>query len=172
MELGTPWEVLMTDMLCSLIRLPAIEPSLHALRQQEITVRRPHPWEQAKLTEFILKHFSRGWADEVSVAFHHQPVTCYIALQGKDIVGFAAYECTRRNYFGPTGVSTDFERRGIGRALLLAALTGLQELGYSYAVIGSVSSVEYYNKTVGAITIPFENGNGIYCLTEEPRFLT
>jgi predicted N-acetyltransferase YhbS len=162
----------MADMLCSLIRLPALAGVLAPLREQGITVRRPNSWEQAKVRAFIEAHFSVGWADEVSVAFHSRPVTCFVAMHDKEIVGFAAYECTRRNYFGPTGVSKDWERRGIGKALLLAALHGLQDLGYTYAVIGSVSSVEYYEKTVGAVVIPFENGDGIYRLKEDPKFLS
>lgn len=160
------------DMLCSLIRLPKIEATLEKLREQGITVRRPNPWELHKLRAFIETHFSKGWADEVQAGFGRQPVTCFIAVHEKEIVGFAAYECTRRNYFGPTGVSPQWERRGIGKALLIAALQGLQDLGYSYAVIGSVSSEEYYSKTVGAIPIPFENGDGIYRLKEDPKFLS
>lgn len=161
----------MTDMLCSLLHLPKMDPVLEKLRAQGVTIRRPNPWEQTKLREFVVKHFSQGWADEISVAFSHQPVTCFIALQGKEIVGFAGYECTRRNFFGPTGVAPEHERRGIGKALLLAALHGLQDLGYVYGVIGSASSIEYYGKTVGAIPIELENGDGMYRLTEDPRFL-
>jgi predicted N-acetyltransferase YhbS len=159
------------DMLCSLIRLPKIDITLQKLREQGITIRRPNPWELHKVRAFIETHFSKGWADEVQVAFSRQPVTAFVAMHEKEIVGFAAVECTRRNYFGPTGVAPAWERKGIGKALLIAALQALQDLGYSYAVIGSVSSEEYYAKTVGAITIPFENGDGIYRLKEDPKFL-
>ncbi len=162
----------MADMLVSLIRIPSIEPGLTKLREQGITIRRPNPWEQHKLRSFIETHFSKGWADEVTVAFSHQPVTCFIALREKEIVGFAAYECTRRNFFGPTGVDPAWERRGIGKSLLIAALQGLQNLGYAYAVIGSVSSEEYYSKTVGGVVIPFEDGDGIYRLKEDQAFLS
>lgn len=160
------------DMLCSLIRLPGLESSLQKLREQGITIRRPNPWELHKLRAFVEANFSKGWADELQVGFSQHPVTCFIAVHDKEIVGFAGYECTRRNYFGPTGVSPQWERKGIGKALLIAALQGLQDMGYSYAVIGSVSSEEYYSKTVGAIPIPFENGEGIYRLKEDPRYLS
>lgn len=161
----------MTDMLCSLIHLPAIEPILEKVKGHGVTIRRPNPWEQTALRKFIEEHFSVGWADEVSVAFHAKPVTCFVAIHEKKIVGFAGYECTRRNYFGPTGVAPSFEKMGIGTALLQAALRGLQSLGYSYAVIGSVSSIEYYQKAAGAVVIPFADGKGIYGLKEEPAFL-
>lgn len=161
----------MTDMLCSLIHLPPIQPYLLKMRALNISIRRANPWEQSSLRNFIEQHFSVGWADEVSVAFASKPVTCFVAIHDKKIVGFSAYECTRRNYFGPTGVSPKYEKRGIGTALLHASLRGLQSLGYSYAVIGYVSSLEYYQKAANAIVIPFDEGKGIYGLKEEPAFI-
>ena len=162
----------MPDMLVSLVHLPPIAPLLEKLRGEGVTVRRPNPWEQAALREFIETHFSKGWVDETSVAFSRQPVTCFVALHGEKIVGFAAYECTRRGYFGPTGVAEDYRGRGIGKALLLACLYGLQDLGYTYAVIGGAGPVGFYRKAVGAIVIPIDEGQGIYGLDEDPKFLS
>lgn len=161
----------MTDMLCSLVELSPIEPHLQKLRQIGITLRRPNPWERSAVMTFIEENFSKGWADEVSVAFAHQPVTCFIAMHDKKIVGFAAYECARKNYFGPTGVAKTHEGRGIGTALLYAGLRGLQSLGYTYAVIGYVSSISYYQKTANAMAITVGNGNGIYGLVDEPELV-
>jgi predicted N-acetyltransferase YhbS len=79
----------------------------------------------------------------------------------KEIVGFAAYECTRRNFFGPTGVIENAQNRGVGKALLLACLWGLQELGYVYGIIGHAGPVAFYEKTVGAAVIP-DSDPGIY----------
>ena len=70
------------------------------------------------------------------------------------VIGFAAYECTRRGFFGPTGVAADQQGQGIGKALLVASLWGLRELGYVYGIIGRVGPVEFYEKVVGAIVIP------------------
>ena len=142
---------------------------MDALRGAGIHIRRPNPWERTALLDFIRDHWTQGWADEASVAFSHQPVSCYAAYHGKKIVGFAAYECTRRNYFGPTGVDPLFERRGIGTALVLAAMRGLQSLGYSYAIIGAAGSLEYYHKAVGAVEIKLGDGHGVYRLTDEPE---
>ena len=50
---------------------------------------------------------------------------------------------------------------GIGKALLIAALWGLRELGYVYGVIGAAGPVEFYRQTVGAIVIP-DSEPGIY----------
>lgn len=43
--------------------------------------------------------------------------------------------------------------KGIGKALLLAALHAQKAQGFAYAIIGGVGPAEYYAKTVGAIMI-------------------
>jgi predicted N-acetyltransferase YhbS len=77
------------------------------------------------------------------------------------IIGFAAYECTRRSYFGPTGVAIAERQRGIGKALLLVALHGLREMGYAYGIIGSAESPEFYANAAGAVEIE-NSAPGIY----------
>ncbi len=88
-------------------------------------------------------------------------MSVYIAVLQKEIVGFAAYECTRRGFFGPTGVIESVQGRGIGKALLLACLWGLREMGYVYGIIGRAGPIEFYQKTVGAIVIR-DSEPGIY----------
>ncbi|CAN5439360.1 GNAT family N-acetyltransferase [soil metagenome] len=158
----------MPDMLCSLLQIPPIGELLEHLRAEDIYIRRPNPWEQTALREFITAHFSQGWADETSVAFAHQPVTAFVAMQRGKIIGFAAYECSRRDYFGPTGVDPALRGKGVGKALFLAALHGLRELGYTYAVIGDAGPVNFYRACSGAIDIPFGDGKGVYTLKEDP----
>ena len=85
----------------------------------------------------------------------------FIATRDGCVIGFAAYECTRRGFFGPTGVSEAERGIGIGKLLLLASLWGMRELGYVYAVIGGVGPAEFYQKAVGAIVIP-DSDPGIY----------
>ena len=77
-----------------------------------------------------------------------------MATIDRELAGFAAYECTRRGFFGPTGVTPEARGKGIGKALLLASLYALRELGYVYGIIGAAGPVEFYQKTVGAIVIP------------------
>jgi GNAT superfamily N-acetyltransferase len=162
----------MPDMLCSLVRLPKVEPLLEELRKEDITVRRPNPWDRTALAEFIETHFSKGWSDEIATAFASKPITCYIALDKGKIIGFGGYDCTRRNFFGPTGVNEEYRGKGIGKAIFYACLYGLQELGYVYAIIGDAGPVKFYEKAVGAMVIPIDDGKGIYTLQEEPRFLS
>jgi GNAT superfamily N-acetyltransferase len=147
----------MPDLLVNLQKLPALEPEIAALAEAGIRIRRARPFELSLVRTFIEKHFSRAWADEVSVGFANKPVTVYLATSGGSIIGFAAYECTARGFFGPEGVAEDFAGRGIGKALLLSCMWGLREMGYVYGIIGRAGPIEFYEKTVRAIPIPDSN---------------
>jgi predicted N-acetyltransferase YhbS len=148
-------------MLVNLLRLPPVEPALAELREAGVVLRRARPWESSQVREFVAREFAAPWADEVAVGLARQPVTVFVALRDGRLVGFAAYECTRKDFFGPTGVVEAERGRGLGRALLLAALRGLRELGYAYAVVGGVGPVEFYERAVGARLIP-ESSPGVY----------
>jgi len=155
-----PLEI-MPDMLVNLLKLPAFEPLVRENDGDEIIIRRAQPFEITRVREFVEREFSVAWADEISIGFAGKPVSVYIAVAEKKIVGFAAYECTRRGFFGPTGVADSMQRRGIGKALLLASLWGLREMGYVYGIIGRAGPVEFYQNAVGAIVIP-DSDPGIY----------
>lgn len=143
----------MPDLLVPLYKLPRVDLHFPDLRAAGVIVRRANPWELSPLRDFATKHFNVRWADEASVGFANRPISVFLATVEGQIVGFSAYECTRRNFFGPTGVSEAMRGRGIGRALLLAALEGLRELGYAYCIIGGAGPVEFYKQACGAVEI-------------------
>ncbi|MBA2525437.1 MAG: GNAT family N-acetyltransferase [Pyrinomonadaceae bacterium] len=151
----------MPDMFVNLLKLPPLEPLITKMEQESIAIRRAQPFEITRLRLFVEKNFSQAWADEISVGFANKPVSIYIAVLEKQIVGFAAYECTRKTLFGPTGVAEIVRGRGVGRALLVASLWELKELGYVYGFIGGAGPVEFYEKAVGATVIP-DSDPGIY----------
>ena len=152
----------MADMLVNLLRLPPPDAGAEGeLRGAGFVVRRAQPWELTPVREFVAEHFGRAWADEISVGFARQPVSVFIAARAGAVVGFAAYECTRRAFFGPTGVMESERGRGAGRALLLAALWGLREMGYAYGIVGGVGPAEFYERAVGATLIP-DSAPGVY----------
>ncbi|HEY0406288.1 MAG TPA: hypothetical protein VGC89_11200 [Pyrinomonadaceae bacterium] len=151
----------MTDMLVNLLRLPPLEPLLAATERAGVRVRRAQTFELTQARNFILKNFAAGWADEVSVGFNNKPVSVYIATREARIIGFAAYECTRRAFFGPTGVQATERGHKLGTTLLLASLYGLREMGYVYGIIGGAGPTEFYERAVGAIPIP-DTDPGIY----------
>src|SRR6266536_5664474 len=144
----------MPDLLVNLLKLLPLEPSLVVLKDSGVNIRRAQPFEITSVRNFIEKNFSVAWADEISVGFANKPVTVFIATRDGRVVGFAGYECTRKAFFGPTGVDENERGRGIGKALLIAALWGLRELGYVYGLIGAAGPVEFYQEAVGAIVIP------------------
>lgn len=138
----------MPDLLVNLLNLTAFE------EPKDFVVRRAQPFEISAVRSFVARNFSESWADEISVGFARQPISVYVATMDHQLVGFSAYECTRRGFFGPTGVLDDTRGKGIGKALLLASLWGLREMGYVYAIIGAAGPVHFYQKTVGASIIP------------------
>ena len=147
----------MPDLLVNLLKLPPFE----SATEQGFLLRRAQPFELTPVRTFIETNFSRSWADEISVGFARQPISVFIATIEREIVGFAAYECTRRGFFGPTGVISAAQGKGIGKALLLASLWALREMGYVYAIVGAAGPVRFYQKTVGAVIIP-DSEPGIY----------
>ena len=147
----------MPDMLVNLLKLP----SLDRLNDEAVNIRRAQPFEITPVRDFIEKNFSVAWADEISVGFANKPVSVVVATRAASVIGFAGYECTRKAFFGPTGVIESERGAGIGTALLIASLWGLRELGYAYAVIGGAGPVDFYQRTVGAIVIP-DSEPGIY----------
>src|SRR6266480_4400295 len=140
----------MPDLLVNLLKLP----SLDRLKDESINIRRAQPFETTPVREFIEKNFSVAWADEISVGFANKPVTVVIATRHGRVIGFAGYECTRKAFFGPTGVAESERGSGIGTALLIASLWGLRELGYVYGIIGGAGPVAFYEGAIGAIVIP------------------
>jgi hypothetical protein len=151
----------MPDLLVNLLKLPPLENSLRDLEQSATLVRRAQAFEIGPVRKFIEENFSVAWADEASVGFANKPVSVLISTHDNRICGFAAYECTRRAFFGPTGVAESDRGRGIGKALLIAGLWGLREMGYVYGIIGGAGPVDFYQRTVDATIIP-DSEPGIY----------
>lgn len=148
----------MTDMLVKLYALP---PNVDTQSEQGITIRRAIAPEKHLVLGWIATHFSEYWVSECDVAFSRQPVSCFVAVADKALIGFACYDTTRRGFFGPTGVEQAARGRGTGRALLLACLHDMWQQGYGYAIIGGVGPVAFYEKTVGASVIP-DSTPGVY----------
>ena len=151
----------MPDMIVKLYCLPDLHEQLRRTAGQGIRIRRPNPWEKTVLIDWVSRRFSRAWALECEAAFTTNPPSCFIAVQKDALSGFACYDCTRKNFFGPTGVAEDERGRGVGLALLLACLYAMRDDGYAYAIVGGVGPTEYYSKNVGAALIE-GSSPGIY----------
>jgi GNAT superfamily N-acetyltransferase len=148
----------MSDLLVRLYALPPLAPALAALDAQGIEVRRAFATERPQVTQFAREHGSDGWAAECEVAFARAPLSCFVAVERnvdatQTLIGFAVYEATCRDFFGPELVHPEARGRGIGRALVLAALHAMRAEGYGYAIIGWASEPDFYRKAVGATVI-------------------
>ncbi len=151
----------MPDMLVRLYDLCDTSAIHQRVIEAGVTVRRAEPWDRPRYRQFVERTFGELWAAEADLAYGHTPITAYVAERDGRILGFAAYECTRRGFFGPTGVTEGERNRGVGAALLFRGLESMREMGYAYAVIGGVGPEEYYQKLCGAVVIPGSE-TGVY----------
>jgi len=143
----------MPDMLVKLYNLPDEAPALARSRAFGVEIRRAMAPDRQRVLDWVRTHSGDCAAGECAVSFAHTPIGCWIATRGSEIVGYACYDATAPDFFGPTRV--------LDSALLLRCLTAMREYGYGYAIIGSVGPVEFYQKTCNATVIP-DSDPGIY----------
>ena len=145
------------DCLVKLYELPVLD-----ISDTKVIFRRVMAYEKTKVLNWIRSEFTLAWSDECSVAFSQPMISCFIAIEAGKIIGFACYDCTQKNFFGPMGVREISRQKGVGSHLMITALNAMKENGYAYAIIGGCDGqVDYYSSVVGAI--PIENSTpGIY----------
>lgn len=134
------------------------------LKENGIVIRRAMSPDKGKVLDFIKTHYGEDWMHESEHAFSNSPITCYIAVKDKEIVGFGCYDATAKGYFGPLGIKPGQKGGGIGTSLMYQCLTGLKEAGYGYGIIGWVDeAIAFYEKTIKMYKIPdSEPSNTIY----------
>ena len=150
----------MQDMLVKLYELPEAAAQA-APRDESVQIRRAMAPDKLRVLEWVKEHSGRSAAGECDVCFAHTPISCFLATRGKQIVGYACYNATAPDFFGPTRVLDEEQGGGIGKALLLRSLAAMRAEGYAYAIIGGVGPQEFYAKCVNAVLIPGSNP-GIY----------
>lgn len=142
-----------SDMLVKLYALqpdPALD---QRMADQGVIIRRAMVPELEMICDWIRPRFGSGWSSEATAAIMRQPVTCFIAHRGEELLGFACHDATMKGFFGPTGVDEKARGTGIGMALLIRTLLDMHAQGYAYAIIGGAGPIEFYRKSVGAIEI-------------------
>jgi GNAT superfamily N-acetyltransferase len=146
----------MPDMLAKLYWQPPIDSPNWAndIWNLNVEIVRPDIGQKSIVLDWVRKQFS-AWTDQAEAAFTNRPLTIFIAVhERREICGFACFDVTRRNFFGPTGVSEAWRGKSIGTALLIHCFNAMREAGYEYAIIHAVGPVAFYAKTVGAEVIP------------------
>ena len=149
----------MPDMLVKLYDLPE-DAQTACPRDESVQIRRAMAPDKFRVVEWVKEHSGLSAAGECDVCFARPAVSCFIATRGKKILGYACYDATAPDFFGPTRVLDEEQGGGIGRALLLRSLAAMRAEGYAYAVIGGVGPQEFYKKCVGVL-IP-DSVPGIY----------
>jgi len=152
----------MSDSLVKLYDLPALEPIITKLQRDQLLIRRAAAYEKFQIVDWVRLTFGLPWASECDVAFSNHPISCFIATSRGSLIGFACYDSTCKDFFGPVGVTNDFQKRGIGKALLLRSLYAMAENGYAYAIIGdSADAADFYSSVLDTVEIK-DSFPGIY----------
>lgn len=151
----------MPDLLVRLYDLPDASGLYERVAGAGVVLRRARAFEKHNVAEFAGRHFSPKWVSEIEVALARQPVACFIATRGAEVLGFSCHDVTMRGFFGPTGVAEDARGLGLGKALLFRSLEDLRAMGHAYAVIGRAGPLDFYREACGAIEIPGSDP-GIY----------
>jgi GNAT superfamily N-acetyltransferase len=142
----------MPDMLVKLYNLQDTDAKLKQIAAAGIEIRRAMSPEKKLIIDWVRQNFE-GWVSECEVSFTNHPISCYIAVENGQLLGFGCYDTTCKNFFGPTGVDDKQRGRGIGKGLLLACLEAMKANGYGYAIIGGAGPVDFYEKAAGATVI-------------------
>lgn len=151
----------MTDMLVKLYSLPDVTHALIYQHEHGVEIRRALVPERGIVVDWVRQRWGNAWASECDTAFVRQPLTCFVAIENENLVGFSCHEATYKNFFGPYGVDAKCLRRGIGAALLLIALHDMAALGYAYGIIGGAGPLDFFTRVAGAIPIE-DSTPGIY----------
>lgn len=152
----------MADMLVNLLEIEDDRDLLELLRKDGIEIFRAIAPDKIRIIEWVKEHSSLGAAGECDVCFSNKPISCFIAAKSNKIVGYACYNATAPDFFGPTRVLEEYQGKGIGKALLLRSLQAMKDEGYQYAIIGGVGPIEFYEKCVGAIVIESSKRHSVY----------
>ena len=144
------------DLLVDLYQQDFVKESL------DFKVKRVLSTDSDSVIDFIQQRFSPRWVSEVKSGLFRSNPTCFIAVDEKQIVGFACYDATSKGFFGPMGVDEKYRKKGIGKSLIIHCLEAMYFDGYAYAIIGGVSerTQPFYNHVCGSK--PIENSKKIY----------
>ena len=95
----------MPDMLVKLYDLPE-DAQTACPRDESVQIRRAMAPDKFRVVEWVKEHSGLSAAGECDVCFARPAVSCFIATRGKKILGYACYDATAPDFFGPTRVWT------------------------------------------------------------------
>lgn len=152
----------MADMLVNLLQIEDYHDELEHLKKEGIEIFRALAPDKYRITEWVKENSTFSAAGECDVCFSNHPISCFIAAKGSKILGYACYNATAHDFFGPTKVLEACQGKGIGKALLLRSLNALKDEGYIYAIIGGIGPAKFYEKCVNAVLIESSKEHSLY----------
>ena len=90
----------MTDLL---VKLYELNDEWSFLTEQEklgIIIRKPIGPEKNVVVNWVKEKFGDGWAGETDMALANRPISCFVAIKGQTLLGFACYDATALGFFG------------------------------------------------------------------------
>lgn len=154
--------VRMPDMLVNLLEVDDYKEDVKRLNAEGIQIFRALAPDKYRIVDWVKENSSIHAAGECDKCFSNHPISCFIAVREDEILGYACYNATAPDFFGPTRVSSAEQGKGIGKALLLRSLHAMKDEGYVYAIIGGVGPATFYEKCVHAVMIESSKKCSIY----------
>lgn len=153
----------MSDLLVNLYKMEKSF-DVEELGKKGIIIKRALAPDKNRILDFVSENYGVGWRNECEYALFNSPISCFIAVKNKEVVGFCCYDATAKGFLGPIGISPFMKGGGIGQALLCRTLEAMREDGYGYAVIGWVGkAIGFYEKCLEVYEIPNSDPEqGIY----------
>ncbi len=152
------------DLLIKLHDSLRLNPAMSPLDDAGIALRKPIGPDRSLLIAWAESHFPSLWVDEIQRAISNQPVSCWLAQQAGNLLGFACYDATALGFFGPLGVIESARGTGIGSALSRACFHEMYLKGYRYAIIGRTHAEGFYRRIAPVVVIP-DSDPGCYAET-------
>ncbi|CAM3288231.1 GNAT family N-acetyltransferase [Vagococcus fessus] len=143
----------MTDMLVNLREVKLDMVLEEELLKSNIKVIRAIAPDKKRIVEWVERNSSQYASSECEVSFSNHPISCFIAIKDNDLIGYACYNATALNFFGPTRVLDEVQGLGVGKLLLQKSLLALHHEGYEYGIIGGIGPQKFYEKVVNARVI-------------------
>ena len=149
------------DLLLKLYGIHEDPEAFRALEADGIEIKRVMPMNISMVYEFIRDNFAKSWADESLPSLINGD--CYVAVKGREILGFYAIETPAKNFLGPMGVIPSARHNGgIARALEITALKAMRAKGYRYAISGMVHPLGRITEEMSCDLIPIPDSSGSY----------
>jgi predicted GNAT family acetyltransferase len=152
----------MADMLVNLLQIQGYHDEVGRLKEEGIEIFRTLAPDKYRITQWVKKNSTISAAGECDVCFSNKPISCFIAVKNNEIVGYACYNATAPDFFGPTKVLEEYQGNGIGKTLLLRCLNAMKDEGYIYAIIGGIGPAKFYEKCVNAVLIQSSKEHSVY----------